>query len=255
MKNLFKIFAFLLIFTSCVKTEDDTNNECTSNCTIIRGKFISANDAPVSNIKVSLKHRISGGELGPWIIRKIVNTQSDLNGNFNKNFYIKDSELGNTAPGYFIVDIDDSNIDVHKYIRTNNLIGNTTTIIGFPIFRITNRDTIIDQTFYIPKKAYIKVHLNNFVPLQADDYFEVQTLYPFGPKIGINTFLNSEYSTGFSGYDNWKASSINNLLNIFVAEGVNNVVRIIRKKNGIGSSEDIPIFIPQNNTIEMTYNF
>ena len=76
----------------------------------------------------------------------------------------------------------------YKYIRTNNLIGNTTTPIGFAIFPITNRDTIIDNTFYIPKKAYIKVNLNNFVPLQDDDFFEVQTLYPFGTKIGTNPF-------------------------------------------------------------------
>jgi len=255
MKNVFKILALLFFFVSCSKTEDDTNNECTSNCTTLKGKFVSLNNAPISNIKVSLKYRISGGGLGGGLTRKIVNTETDQSGNFYKNFFIKDSELGNSANGYFQVEIDDSNIDVNKYIRTNNLIGTTTTDIGFAIYRINSRDTIIDQDFYIPKKAFIKVNLNNYVPLQADDYFEVQTLYPFGPKIGTNTFLNSEYSTGFSGYGNWRATNNNNLLNIFVAEGENNVIRIFRRKNGINTSEDIPIFIPPNNTIELTYNF
>ena len=255
MKNLLKFFALTLIFISCSKTEDDTNNECTGNCTILKGKFISVNNQPVSNIKVSLKYRIGGGELGGGSTRKIINTESDQNGNFNKNFFIKDAELGNSANGYFQVEIDDSNIDVNKYIRTNNLIGNTTTDIGFTIFSITNRDTIIDKTYYIPKKAYIKVNLNNFVPLQTDDYFEVQTLYPFGEKIGSNTFLNSEYATGFSGYGNWRATSNNSLLHVFVAEGENNVIRIFRRKNGVNTSEDIPIYIPANNTIELTYNF
>jgi hypothetical protein len=199
-----------------------------------------------------MKYRV-GSELGSYT-RKLVDTKSDQNGNFNRNFFIKDNEIGNTV-GSFYIDIDDSNIDVNKYIRTNNLIGNTTTEIGFAIISITNRDTIIDKTFYIPKKAYIKVNLNNFAPLQTNDYFEVQTLYPFGPKIGVNTLLNSEYSTGFSGYGNWRATSNNNLLNVFVAEGENNIIRIYRRKNGVNTSEDIPIFIPQNNTIELTYDF
>lgn len=255
MKTVIRLFVLFLLLTSCEKTEDDTNNECTSNCTTLSGKFVTLNNAPVSNIKVSLKYRISGGELGAGSTRKIVSTESDQNGSFSKSFFIKDNELGNSANGYFQVEIDDSNIDVNKYIRTNNLIGNTTTDIGFAIFSITNRDTIIDKTFYIPKKAFIKVNLNNFTPQQFDDYFEVQTLYPFGPKIGMNTFLNSEYSTGFSGYGNWRATSNNNLMNVFVAEGENNVIRILKRKNGVNTSEDIPIFIPQNNTIELIYEF
>ena len=252
MKNVFKIFALIFIFTSCSKTEDDTNNVCTSNCTVLKGKFVTLNNEPVPNIKVSLKY-VRSNELA-YFARKIVNTQSDQNGNFNKNFFIKDNELGITD-GIFQVDIDDSNIDVNKYIRTNNLIGNTTIDIGFAIFSIINRDTIIDNTFYIPKKAYIKVNLNNFIPQQPNDKFEVQTLYPFGQNVGFNPFLNSEYSTGFSGYDNWVAKNLNNQLSVFVAEGEKNIIRINKIKNGIGSSQDFEIIVPQNNTIELTYNF
>ena len=252
MKNVFKIFALIFIFTSCSKTEDDTNNVCTSNCTVLKGKFVTLNNEPVPNIKVSLKY-VRSNELA-YFARKIVNTQSDQNGNFNKNFFIKDNELGITD-GIFQVDIDDSNIDVNKYIRTNNLIGNTTIDIGFAIFSIINRDTIIDNTFYIPKKAYIKVNLNNFIPQQPNDKFEVQTLYPFGQNVGLNPFLNSEYSTGFSGYDNWVAKNLNNQLSVFVAEGEKNIIRINKIKNGIGSSQDFEIIVPQNNTIELTYNF
>ncbi len=255
MKNLVKIFALLLIVTSCSKTEDDTNNECTSNCTVLKGKFVTLNNVPVPNIKVSLKYRISGGELGGGSTRKIVNTQSDVNGNFNKNFFIKDSELGNDASGYFQVDIDDSKIDINKYIRTNNLLGGNSVDIGFAIYSIMNRDTIIENTYYIPKKAYIKVNLNNFISQQNGDTFEVQTLYPFGPKVGLNTFLNSEYATGFSGYGNWVATNLNNQLSVFVAEGEKNIIRISKIKNGIGSSQDFEITVPANNAIELTYNF
>jgi len=253
MKNILKIFALLLIVTSCSKTEDDTNNECTSNCTVLKGNFVTLNNVPVPNIIVSLKY-VRSNELA-YLARKIVNCQSDQNGNFNKNFFIKDSELGNSASGCFQVDIDDSNIDINKYIRTNNLLGGNSVDIGFAIYRIVNRDTIIENTYYIPKKAFIKVNLNNFVSQQNGDTFEVQTLYPFGPKVGLNTFLNSEYSTGFSGYGNWVATNLNNQLSIFVAEGEKNIIRINKIKNGIGSSQDFEIIVPPNNTIELTYNF
>lgn len=252
MKNLLNLIFIILFFIGCSKSEDDTNDICISNCTILKGKFISLNNEPVSDIKVTLRY-IKSNELA-YYSRKIVEEKSDLNGNFNKNFFIKDNELGATA-GYFKVDIDDSNIDVNKYIRSNNLIGNSSTEFGYAIFSIMNRDTIIDNTFYIPKKAYIKVNLNNFVPLQDDDYFEVQTFYPFGQKIGLNTFLNSEYSTGFSGFGNWKASNVNNLLNIFVAEEENNIITIFKRKNGVSTKEEIPIFIPSNNNINLTFNY
>ena len=255
MKNIITILIILLVFTSCEKNEDDLKDVCTENCTTLSGKFISANNEPVANITVTLNYRISGGGFGGGSTRKIVKIESDKNGNFYKNFYIKDSELGNTAMGYFDIGIDDSKIDVNKYIRTDNLIGTTTMIIGKSIYAITNRDTIINFTCYFPKKTYIKVNLNNFTPQQVDDSFEVRTLYPFGGNVGYNEFLDSPYGTGFSGYGNWTAKNLNNNLNVFVAEGEKNIIRIIRRKNGVGSSEDFEVNVPPNNSIELTYDY
>ena len=252
MKKLIPVLIVFLFLTSCAKTEDDTNNACTSNCTTLSGKFITLNNQPVPNIKVSLKY-VRSNELA-YFARKIADIKSDQNGNFYDDFFIKDNELGITD-GIFQVEVDDSNIDVNNYIRTNNLTGGGYQDIGFVINRIFNRDTIVDKTFYIPKKTFIKVNLNNFVIQQPGDTFEVQTLYPFGQKIGFNPFLNSEYSTGFSGYGNWTATNLNNSFNVFVAEGENNIIRIIKRINGIGSSQDILVNVPPNNTIELTYNF
>lgn len=255
MKYTLKILIILFAFTSCEKTEDDLKDVCTSNCATLSGKFITLNNEPVPNITVTLNYKISGGELGGGSTRKIVKIQSDKNGNFYKNFYIKDNELGNSATGYFDIGIDDSKIDVKKYIRTDNLIGTTTTILGIPIYSITNRDTIINNKYYFPKKAYIKVNLNNFIPEITEDSFEVQTLYPFGRNVGYNEFLDSSYGTGFSGYGNWTAKNLNNKLTVFVAEGEKNIIRVIRRKNGIGSSEDFEVNIPPNNSIELTYDY
>jgi hypothetical protein len=248
MKNYLTLFLLLFIM-GCSKTDNDTKDVCTSDCTTISGKFITENNSPVPGIKVSLSYHISGGELGGGYTRKIVNTQSDQNGFFNKDFHLKDDELGDSSQGYFMVDIDDSKIDGNKYIRANS------NSLGFAIYSIRRRDTVINNTFYIPTKAFIKVHLNNFIPQQADDFFEVQTLFPYGMEIGNNPFLDSPYSTGFSGYGAFKATQFNNLLTVFVAEGEKNVIRIVRRKNGENTTEDYPVVVPKNNTIQLSYNY
>lgn len=255
MKNLFYFITVFVMLTSCEKVDDDTKNDCTSDCTTLKGKFVTLNGVPISNIKISLNYNIWGGELGGVYTRKIVSTQSEENGNFNKNFYIKDNELGNSAPGSFEIIVDDSKIDGSKYIGLNDVIGTSRTYLELNIYSITKRDTIIEKNFYIPKKAYIKIHLNNFQPQLKGDHFEVRTFYPFGEKIGTNTFLDSEYSTGFSGTDIWVAKDLNNVFNVFVAEGEKNIIRIIKIKNGVNLNQDYEITIPPNNSIELTYNF
>jgi len=249
------IVLLILTFYGCSKTEDDTDENCTANCTTLQGRFVTLNNVGLKGVKVSINYRISGGELGGSYTRKIVKTETDGSGNFHKQFFIKDNELGNEADGFFNVDIDDSRLDVSKYILCDNLIGNTTQNIGFAIYAINTRDTIIGNTFYLPKKTYIKVNLNNFVPIQDDDYFEVRTLYPFGPNVGHNDFLDSEYATGFSGYTNFMANGLNTQLNPFVAENERNIIRIARRKNGVNTIEDFPIFVPSNNSIELTYEY
>ena len=46
--------------------------------------------------------------------RKIINIQSDQNGNFNKNFFIKDNELG-IKDGIFQIEIDDKPVGLSDY--------------------------------------------------------------------------------------------------------------------------------------------
>lgn len=250
MKKLIYLFCISLVLVSCEKNEDDTKDICTANCTTLRGKFVTANNVPLANITVELKYEIGGGGFGGGSTRKIVRTKSNQNGEYNRDFYVKDNELGNLASGYFTINIDDSKLSSNNYIK----LGNNHSL-GYAIYSIGRRDTIIDESFYIPKKAFIKVNLNNYIPQKEGDRFEVQTLFPFGPKVGMNTFLNSEYATGFSGYDKFKAVNLNNKLNVLVAESEKNIVRVISVKNGIASSIDYEINVPPNNTIELTYNY
>lgn len=251
-----KMLFLLLILTyyGCTKIDDDTNKICNSDCTTLQGKFITVNNEGVKGVKVSIEYKISGGPFGGGNIRKITETVTGQDGNFYKEFYIKESELGN-VDGYFKVLIDDSNLDVDNYILIDNLIGTTTTPLDFTIFQIDVRDTIIGNTFYLPKKAHITVHLNNFDPQQENDFFEVRTFYPFGANVGYNEFLDSEYATGFSGWGTFPASGLNTQLNPFVAENEQNIIQIVRRKNGVTTSEDFPLFIPSNNSIELSYDY
>jgi hypothetical protein len=250
MKNLICLFCISLVLISCEKNENDTKDICTNNCTTLQGKFVTANNVPLANIKVNFNYRISGGELGGGYTRQIVSTRSNQNGDYVKDFYIKDEELGRLARGYFTLNIDDSKLNSKNYIKLENNQS-----MGYSIYEIGRRDTIIDVSFYIPKKTYIKVNLNNFIPQKEGDHFEVQTLFPFGPKVEKYGFLNTGYDTGFSGYDNFKATTLNNKLNVLVAESETNIVRVISVKNGIAVSVDYEINVPPNNTIELTYNY
>jgi len=252
-----KIVLLLLILTiyGCSKIDDDTDDVCNSNCTTLQGRFVTLDNVGIKGVKVLLKYRISGGPLGGGSTRLIVETKTDDNGNFHKEFYIKDSELGETADGYFKIEYDDTNLDVNKYILSDNQIGNTTQPLGQAIYSISTRDTIIGNTYYLPKKSHITVNLNNFVSIQEGDYFEVRTRYPFGAYIGNNELLDTEYSTGFSGWGTFQASELNSQLNPFVAENEQNIIRIARRKNGVNTVEDFTVFVPSDNSIELAYEY
>lgn len=257
MKKAIVLLLVVVTIYGCskVKVEDDIDNRCTSDCTTIQGRFVTLDNVGLQGVKVSVKYIIPGGELGGGYIRKLVQTETDQNGNFYEQFYIKDEELGDLARGYFNVELDDSNLDVDKYILSDNLIGDVSYALEFSIYGINRRDTIIGNTYYIPKKANIKVNLNNFMPIQNNDFFNVSTLYPFGPKVGYNEPLESEYATGYSGYGNWSANGLNTQLMPFVAENERNFVRITRRINGVTTVKDSLIFVPSNNSIELSFDY
>jgi hypothetical protein len=255
MKKSVYLLLILSIY-GCSKTEiDDTNNLCNSDCTTLQGRFITLDNVGIQGVKVSLKYKISGGALGGGSTRSIVETETDEDGNFNEQFYVNDDELGETAQGFFLIDYDDSNLDVASFILSDNQIGTTTQPLSQGIPSINSRDTIIGNTYYLPKKTNIIVNLNNFIPIQDGDHFEVRTLYPFGPNIGYNEFLDSEYATGFSGYSTFEATEVNNQFDVFVAENENNIIRILKIKDGISTPEDYTIYIPTDNNIELSYEY
>lgn len=84
------LLILILSLCSCSKFEDDTENSCASDCTTLQGRFITLDNVGLKGVKISVKYRIPGGELGGGYTRKIVETVTGQNGNFYKQFYIKD---------------------------------------------------------------------------------------------------------------------------------------------------------------------
>lgn len=250
MRNIFYAIVIIYGIVSCKKITDDSRIPCTKDCTTFHGYFITANGETVQNVKLQLNYRISRPP-GPGETRIIRNTKSNDRGYFNMNFFILDSELGDTARGFFQLDIDLLFTDLNKYLIEDFKFSES-------IYSINRRDTIISNEFYLPAKSYIKVNLKNFIRIKDDDYFEVRILYPYGfiNKDGYNDLLDSKYQTGNSFDDIYLAKEPNtSLRNVRVSESTNNVIRVSKRKDGVYSSEDFKIFVPKNNKIELDFEY
>lgn len=233
-----KLILLLLIisFYGCEKIDDDFNDVCESECTVIEGTFTTANNEPIINVKVELDYRASTGTYGVSV-RNIRRTTTDNNGYYRMEFFIEDNELGENAEGYFRLQADVSEVEnINNYIiPSQNLEGLNNWDV---IYSINTRDTIIDKSFYVPTKAILNVNLTNFNPIQENDFFKVISNYP-GGSFGIN------------------ADNINNqTIEVFVAENENNNIKISKRKNGIYTEiDELNLFIPDDETLELNYEY
>ncbi|RZJ70553.1 hypothetical protein [Flavobacterium sp.] len=241
MKKLILFSLISLLFISC--KDDDTQETCNSNCTTIQGRFRTMGDEPLANVRVKLDYRRS---LNPGAqTRRIVNVKSDSQGDFQKDFYIQDDELG-AQSGIFRLNIEDSHLSDDLYIKIGEL-GYDEGI--FP--SIGTRDTTLNLNFYIPKKAIIKVRLNNFVPLLAGDYFEVQTRFDSGYEISPGIFQQKTLAR-----DEPNTQQNQFYTDVIVSQGAENTVLITKRKNGVVTLDEYPISVPAgSNNIELTYEY
>ncbi|TDD73791.1 hypothetical protein [Flavobacterium caseinilyticum] len=249
MKKIILLVLILTTFLNCSKTDDDTENLCSSNCTTLKGRIVTENDTPLKNIKLRLDYRISNAPFSAST-RIIKETETDENGFYSMEFYLEDSEIGGNGQGYFALLIDESHLSPENYIRKNDIY------IAEAIYSLPTRDTIINKSFYIPTKDFITVTLNNFLPLNSNDRFEVQTLYPSGLKIGQNDLIESQYASQSSGFGNYiSINQVETFNNVIVARNEKNLITITKIKNGIATTENLLIFVPENNNINLTYEY
>jgi hypothetical protein len=248
MKRAIFFLFILFAFIGCHKEDDDTDQVCTSNGTTIYGKIITANNTPVKDINVNFQSFT--GNLLYSKTRYIKDTKTNGNGFYSMNFNIEDGER--TPDCFFELKIDLSNLDPKKFLLPDFFNGYTGT--SFSGGELKN-DTVIEAPFYIPMKEYITIHLKNYKPVQTNDWFEVQTFFPWGMKSDEKKMLNTEYGISSSGYDNFVAKNESQTFRVPVARNDTNIIRIVKVKNGVAIPEDHKLFVSENNNIELTYKY
>lgn len=250
-----KIFLFsIIIFTlyGCFREEDDSNNICSSDCTILQGRIITTNNQGISGINLTFEYSLSS-PLSSYT-RLISDINSNDNGNFYDEFYLEDKEIDENSYGNLILRIDESSLNANEDIITPDLAN-----ISLPEswFNINNRDTIIEQNYYFPKKTNITVNLNNFVPIQENDRFQVRALFPYGYENpepdNYNVILETIYipTNGLIH----SASEINNSFNVILAQNEKNIIRVYKTKNGIYTYDEITLDVNTSSPNEITLEY
>ena len=252
MKASLLLVLMIGLFLSCSRTIDDTNQNCTSNCTIIRGRIFTRDNKPVSNVNVALSYKKNTVTYS-YVKRKIKNVRSDQNGYYEIDFYMNDGEVGAAGNGYFTIDIDKNSFDSNHYL----IPGNPLFAISSQIYSISKRDTTITKDYYMPTKSSLKIHLKDFKPIKPEDAFQVKVLYPYGWRTNvINDYLGGYFETGIAGeIGEYSATSNDYTTTIGVASNDTCVIRIAKIKNGISFPEETRIFILDNSLLEFTYHY
>jgi len=241
MKNWFLLILASFSIASCV--DDDTGNRCNSNCTTIQGTVVTAGNEPLKNVRIRLTYRNSPYGGG---IRRIVHEKTGASGSYAKNFYIEEDELG-LRNGHFEVEINDARLKSSDFIKT----GLFDDYPDAPVIQdIHTRDTVLNYSFYIARKGFIEVNLNNFVPLQTGDFFKVSTRFEAGYEISPGRYAEKTVDAGSN------IQRDQSYPNVLVSQGAENTIVITKSKNGVVTTEEYPITVPTGeNNIELSYDY
>ena len=251
MKKLLLLLIITFTLYGCFREENDTNKVCSSDCTILQGRVITTNNEGVSGINLTFEF-FRGASISSYT-RLISDINSDNNGNFYDEFYLEDEEIDENSYGNLILKIDESDLNNIEDIITPDLAN----IYLERWFDITNRDTLIEQTYYFPKKTNVVVNLNNFIPLQENDRFEVRPLFPYGFENPEPDYYNDILETTFAPTNGplYKATETNNSLNVILAQNEKNIIRVYKTKNGVYTYDEIIIDVNSNSPEEITIEY
>lgn len=254
-KALFYLF-ILFAFASCKKEENDAAALCTAGFTTIKGRVLTSGGVPLKGVKLQLKYIETRMFYYHSLLKR--ETTTDANGYYSMSFNIKDGEVMSSIEqsySYFDLQVDLSNLEPDKYFLSFYSVENTSPHILSNQLSL-KRNTIYTESLYIPTKDYITVTLKKFQPSHQYDRFEVQTFFPWGTKSDEKKMLNTEYGISSSGYDHFVAKSESQTFQqVPVARNDTNIIRIVKVKNGVAIPEDHKIFVPENNAIELTYEY
>lgn len=246
-------------FMSCDKEEDESDETCTSHCTVIRGKILTSGELPLTGIETDVRYEKYVG-IHYHLSRRKATAQSDKNGQYEMRFYLKDDEIqeDNSFNSFFEINVYLEKLAPEKYILPQDL-----TIVPDiePLISGTlelKRDTAYELNLYVPRKKQVNVILQGFKPQQEGDRFEVRTLFPWGGETETDKekILATKYEIANSGFGRFVATGEYHLFtDIPFPLNDSVVVSIIKVKNGIAFPENHKMYISADSPATLTYEY
>lgn len=181
--------------------------------------------------------------------KKLGETTTDNEGNYDLKAFINDAYLGYNYRGFFELKINKFNLSSHvsdAYLKLDETLDKDPYLT---ISQIDKRDTIYSNDFIVPKKANLRIKLNNFAPVIQGDFFNVQVLYNY-------SYLSPDwqtyvYDTSFYAREavNPSVFEIETLLNATVG------IAITKRINGVYHSSYSTINISNTDWYVMEFEY
>lgn len=277
MKNifgLFLLFLYLISFTSCQKEEVDFESVETEESTVVEGQIITSNGMPLANVDVMVDY-FEGKWLAYSKTRHKAETKTDKDGKYRLFFLVKDDELEtekdketDISKSYSLT-FDLKSLNSKDYILPSDMQSviisvdppkstpaeEVNTKINY-YYSSFERKKTYTQHLYIPQKRDIQVTLKGFVP-KPGDYFEVCSAFPYGGEsVTDHLFPNTNY--GYGRVDNYRFALYDaeeRTYQVPCALNENNIITLIRKKNGEYTTEEHQLFVTQDTPESLTFDY
>ena len=165
-------------------TQKDNLSECLGSCTVVAGRLLTSNSAPLPNATVTLQWA-GGPAYSPTARKKAVAT-TDANGRYRVSTFLSNDEL---ADGFIKVVFSPDN---SKYY----LIGEP----GLAFYRPKRDTTYSAPDFLLPRKAFVKIVVTNpsQVPSPYAYYVDFNSCYG-GNTVFSQAILGGGPSVNLSG--------------------------------------------------------
>lgn len=268
------LFLSIISFASCAKEEFDFDSVETKESTVVEGTIISSGGLPLANVEVKVDYHE-----GKWLAysktRHKAETKTDKYGKYRLFFSVKDDELETekdkevgVSKNYSLI-FNLLHLNTKEYIIPSDMTPTITSVDPPIAVAAEKADTKIDffissfersetytENLYIPQKRYIQVTLKGFIPSQGD-YFEVESAFPYGWESADHyVFPNTNYHYGKVGHYMFALyDAEERTYQVPCALNENNIITLIRKKNGIYTTEEHPLFVTKDTPTSLTFEY
>ncbi len=251
MKKIILALAFLSLFASCEKIEDDSKVICTGDCTSISGNVYTHSNIPLKNVLLKFKFQKSGGQ-NLTLTRIISKEKTNGQGQYLMDFYLLDEEVASQIGSFSL------------YPDKNSIPGNVFYPEYFDLFtqiyHIPTRNVSLQKNLYIPTSKKLKIKLTNFHGIQQEDYFSVMGLIPCGfDNDQIDPQTGNNHSYAYNGLNKYQliipSNTSTKTFEVDFALNELNFILIRRMKNASFTEEVIPIHVDANTNQIFEYSY